>query len=88
MCTVLLPPGVNPSCSVVMLFLLIVLFYVLFVCKCVLYYCHRVLTQLQLSNISISISNKCVDPSLLLHSFHWLAAFHLELLQTILSIVV
>jgi hypothetical protein len=34
------------------IFCLIVLFCVLFVCKCVLYYCHRVLTQLQLINIS------------------------------------
>jgi hypothetical protein len=34
--------------------LLIVLFCVLFVCKCVLNYCHWVLTQLQLTNISIS----------------------------------
>jgi hypothetical protein len=33
---------------------LIVLFCVLFLCKCVLYYCHRVATQLQLTNISIS----------------------------------
>jgi len=31
------------------------LFYVLFVCKCVLYYCYRVLTQLQLTNISYHI---------------------------------
>jgi len=30
----------------------IVLFYVLFLCSCVLYYCQRVLTQLQLTNIS------------------------------------
>ena len=29
-------------------------FCVLFVCKCVLYYCHRVATQLQLTNISIT----------------------------------
>ena len=33
---------------------LVVLFYVFFVSKCVLYYCHRVPTQLQLTNISIS----------------------------------
>jgi len=32
--------------------MLFVFFYVLFVCKCVLYYCHRVLTHLQLTNIS------------------------------------
>jgi len=38
----------------------IVLFYVLFVCKCVLYYCHRVLTKLQSTNISISVS--CLTP--------------------------
>ena len=39
-------------CVVLLLF---VLFYVLFVCKCVLYHCHRVLTQLQLTNISYHI---------------------------------
>jgi len=32
----------------------IVSFCVLFVCKCVLYYCHRVSTQFQFTNISIS----------------------------------
>jgi len=37
------------------LFVSIVLFYVLFVCKRVLYYCHRVVTQLQLTNISYHI---------------------------------
>jgi len=45
-------------CVVLLLFVLFyvlfvfVLFYVLFVCKCGLYYCHRVLIQLQLTNIS------------------------------------
>jgi hypothetical protein len=38
-------------------FCFIVLFCVFFVCQCVLYYCHRLSTQLQLTNISISISN-------------------------------
>jgi hypothetical protein len=33
---------------------LIVLFCVLFVCNCVPYYCHRVSTQLQLTNMSIT----------------------------------
>ena len=34
----------------------ILFFCVMFVCKCVLYYCHRVVTQLQLTNISYHIS--------------------------------
>jgi hypothetical protein len=37
------------------MYLLTVLFCVLFVCKCVLCYCHRVSTQLQLANISVSM---------------------------------
>ena len=37
--------------------LFVFVFYVLFMCKCVLYYCHRVLTQLQLTNISYHILN-------------------------------
>jgi len=49
-------------CVVLLLYVLFyvpfvfVLFYVLFVRKCVLYHCHRVLTQLQLTNISYIIS--------------------------------
>jgi hypothetical protein len=42
-------------CSVCCLFLCRSAF---FVCKCVLYNCHRVATQLQLTNISISINIK------------------------------
>ena len=38
--------------------LLFVLFYILFVCKYVLYYCHRVSNQLQLTNISISNTDR------------------------------
>jgi len=41
---------------VVLCIVLFLLFYVFFVCKCVLYYCHRVLTQLQLTNISYHIN--------------------------------
>ena len=44
-------------CVVMLLF---VLFYVLFVRKCVLYHCHRMLTQLQLTNITYHITyNTC-----------------------------
>ena len=48
-------------CVVLLLFVffyvlfVFVLFYVLFACKCLLYHCHRVLTQLQLTNISYHI---------------------------------
>ena len=43
------------------IFCFIVLFCVLFVCKCVLYYCHRVLTQLQLTNISYHITSHIIS---------------------------
>ena len=45
--------GSHSSKLVVICFvlLLFVLFYVMFVCKCVLYHCHRMLTQLQRTNI-------------------------------------
>ena len=39
------------------IFCFILLLYVLFLCKCVLYYCHRVAPQLQLTNISSSLSS-------------------------------
>jgi hypothetical protein len=38
------------------LFCFTVLFCVLFVCNCILYYCHWLSTQLQLTNISLSVS--------------------------------
>jgi hypothetical protein len=49
--------GHDPHSSklVIYVVLLFVFFYVLFICKCVLYYCHRVLTQLQFTNISYHI---------------------------------
>ena len=39
------------------------LFYVLFVCECVLYYCHRVLIQMQLTNIYRIISYHIIKQS-------------------------
>jgi hypothetical protein len=47
--------------------LLIVTFCVLFACKCVLNYCHRLATQLQLTNISISINNCILENAILYH---------------------
>ena len=52
-------PALFRNCCVVLCIVCFVSFCVLFVCKCVLYYCHRVTTQLQLTNISISIYTKC-----------------------------
>ena len=47
-------PHSSKHFCVVLCIVCFVLFCVLFVCICVLYYCHRVSTQLQLTNISIS----------------------------------
>jgi len=44
-------PNSSKFLVICVVLLLFVLFYVLFVCKCVLYYCHRMVTQLQLTNI-------------------------------------
>jgi hypothetical protein len=55
-------------CVVLLLFLLFylllafVFFYVLFVCKCLLYHCHRVMTQLQLTNISYQFNTSYKMP--------------------------
>jgi len=57
LCTPILIVMYVPFCT----FCFIVLFCVLFVCKCVLYYCHRVLTQLQLTNISYHITSHIIS---------------------------
>ena len=62
MCTVLLPPGDNPTAAnkyiisyIIYIITSFIIYHILFVCKCVLYYCHRVSTQLWLRNISYRI---------------------------------
>ena len=44
-----------PNCCVVLCIVCFVSFFIFFMCKRVLYYCHRVITQLQLKNISYHI---------------------------------
>ena len=51
LCLCILTVMYVPFCA----FCFVMLFCVLYMCKCVLYYCHLVWTQLQLTNISISI---------------------------------
>ena len=50
-------PALFQNFCVVLYIICFMPFCVLFVCKCVLYYCHRVVTQLQLTNISSSSSS-------------------------------
>jgi len=47
--------GLNLHCVVLVVNCVVLL---LIVCKCVLYYCHGVSTQLQLTNISITLHIK------------------------------
>ena len=68
-------PALFQNCCVVLCIVCFVSLYnsyVLSVCKCVLYFCHRVTTQLQLTNISISISIYSISSTsfYLLHCLH------------------
>ena len=68
-CSVVICAVLFLLCCTVVIFvvlLLFVLFYVFFVCKCVLYHCHRMFTQLQLTNISISVSKYGINYQVLL----------------------
>ena len=49
-------PSLFQNCGVILCIVCFVSFCVSFVRKCLLYYCHRLTTQLQLTNISISIN--------------------------------
>jgi len=53
-----------------------VLFCVLFVCKCVLYYCHRLMTQLHLTDISISMWSRHEYINVWLKTMQWPCLHH------------
>ena len=69
--------GTNESQKAFQTKLLIVLFCVLFVCECVLYCCYRVLTQLQLTDISYN--------SLVIWPFtYWTSLMSVAIMQCIM----
>jgi len=76
-------------CVVLLLFVLfyelsvLMSFHVLFVCKCVLYHCHRLLTQLQLTNISYHISYRIISHHITSHNI----TYHITSHQTVSYII-
>ena len=61
------------------------LFYVLFVCKYVPYYCHRVLTQLQLTNISYHIISYIISYHIISYIISYHISYHINIIYRIIS---